>query len=152
MSNRAYSEINLHVVWRVKHDVPVLQGHVEKQLHCFIRAKVMQEPGVLWHDIGGTDDHVHLVVSIPPTLLMSDWIGRLKGASAYFINHRIANRKVLEWQPGYGVVTFGKNNMKWILAYVRGQRRHHARGTVHPRLERTEPDEDDKPAEAGSKS
>lgn len=150
MSRNAYSEINLHVTWHVKDNSPVLRDDIEYQLHRFLRSRVMQEPGVFWHDVGGTDDHVHLVVSIPPTLLISEWIGQLKGASSHHINHKIANRKVLEWQVGYGVVSFGTKDLPWVLHYVRNQREHHARGTVHERLERVEPEDDGKPAEAGS--
>ncbi len=149
MSTRAYSEINLHIVWHVKNDMPVLHGDIEKQLHRFLRKQVFETPGVFWHDIGGTDTHVHLVVSVPPTLLISDWIGKFKGASSHYINHTIANRKVLEWQAGYGVVSFGKSNLSWILEYVWNQREHHRKRRVHERLERTQPEERDKPAEAG---
>jgi len=150
MSRNAYSEINLHITWRVKDKTPVLKSDIEYQLHRFLRKRVMQESDVFWHDVGGTDDHVHLVVSIPPTLLISEWIGQLKGASSHHINHTIANRKVLEWQVGYGVVSLGTKDLPWVLRYVRNQREHHARGTVHERLERLEAEQERKPAEAGS--
>jgi putative transposase len=104
----------------------------------------VETPGTYFHDIGGTDDHVHLVVSVPPTLTPSEWIGRLKGASSHFINHEIANRKVLTWQAGYGVVSFGTRNLPWVVQYVRKQREHHARGQMRERLERIEPPEDGK--------
>jgi len=142
MSRNAYSEINLHITWHVKGDAPVLVDDIEHQFQRFLRKRAMQEVGVFWHGVGGTDDHVHLVVSVPPTLLISEWIGRLKGASSHHINHAIANRKILEWQAGYGVVSFGTKNLPWLLRYVRDQRQHHARGTVHERLERTEADDE----------
>jgi len=148
MSLRAYSEINLHITWHVKNDNPILQDEIEIQAHRFIRGKVIATPGVYFHEVGGTDDHVHLVVTIPPALLISRWIGRLKGASSHFINHEIANRKLLEWQVGYGVVSFGTKDLPWVVNYVRNQRERHARGRASERLERTAPPED-KPAEAG---
>ena len=148
MSIRAYSEINLHFTWYVKDNNPVLRDEVESQLRRFLRGKVMEMPGVYCHETGGTDDHVHLVVSAPPTLQPSEWIGKVKGASSHFINHRIANRKLLQWQEGYGVVSFGTKDLPWILDYVRSQRERHARKRTFERLERIEPPED-KPAEAG---
>jgi REP element-mobilizing transposase RayT len=98
MSRKAYSEINLHIVWHVKDDIPVLRDEIEVQVHRTLRGQAVNEPGVFLHEIGGTDDHVHLVATIPPTLLISEWIGQLKGSSSHYINHHIANRKVLEWQ------------------------------------------------------
>ena len=151
MTRRAYSEINLHITWHVKDDVPALRDDLEMQTHRCLRGLVIQAPGVFFHAIGGTDDHVHLVATIPPTLLISEWIGRLKGSSSHYINQEIANRKALEWQSKYGVVSFGTRDLPWVLKYVKDQREHHAKGRTHERLERTEIEADGKPADAGSK-
>jgi putative transposase len=136
MSRNVYSEINLHFTWHTKSNTPVLMEMIESRLHQYIKHRVLETKGVLFHEIGGTDDHVHLVVSIPSTVLISDWIGKLKGASSYYINHEIANRKVLEWQDGYGVVSFGIKDLEWVAKYVRNQREHHKQGNVFDRMER----------------
>ncbi len=149
MSRRAYSEINLHITWHVKDDMSVLRDEIESQVHRYLRGRAAQEAGLVCHAIGGTDDHVHLVVTVPPTLAVSEWIGQMKGASAHHINNAIANRKILEWQTGYGVVSFGTRDLTWVVGYVRQQREHHAKGRAFVRLERTEVDEPGKPAEAG---
>jgi hypothetical protein len=74
----------------------------------------------------------------------------VKGTSSHFINNHVANRKILEWQAKYGVVSFGTRDLPWVVEYVSGQREHHASGKTHARLERTEIEEDAKPAQAGS--
>ena len=142
MSLRAYSEINLHFVWRVKDNNPVLHDEVEMQLARFLRGRVFETGGAFFHEVGGTDDHVHLVVSVPPTLTPSEWIGTVKGSSSHFINHEIVNRKLLEWQTGYGVVSFGSRDLPWVVDYVRNQRQHHAAGRTFERLERIDPPEE----------
>ena len=43
--------------------------------------------------------------------------------------------KALEWQRGYGVVSFGRRNIEWILDYIANQQQHHANGEVQSRLE-----------------
>ncbi len=149
MSRRAYSEINLHITWHVKDDAPVLRDDIEVQFRRYLRGRVREDSEARCHEVGGTDDHVHVVVTVPPTLPISEWVGRLKGASSHHINNVVANRKVLEWQAGYGVVSFGTRDLPWVVDYVRNQREHHAHGGTHDRLERTEPDEEGKPAEAG---
>src|SRR5581483_5879873 len=96
--------------------------------------------GVFVHEIGGIETHVHLAVTIPPTLLISEFIGQLKGGSAHEVNRRFGD-KTIEWQTGYGVVTFGTRDLAWVVAYIRNQREHHAGGNCHDRLERiTHPD------------
>jgi len=138
MSLRAYSEINLHFTWHVKDNNPVIRDEVEIQLHRFLRNKAVKSSGVRVQGIGGTDDHVHVVVTVPPTLQPSEFVGELKGASSHYINHEIANRKLLQWQSGYGVVSFGSKDLEWVLGYVRNQRRHHSANGTHERLERIE--------------
>lgn len=138
MSLHAYSEINLHLTWHVKDNSPVLRDEIEQQLHRFLKGKAAQTPGVSVQGIGGTDDHIHLVVSVPPTLQLSVWIGELKGASSHYINHEIANHHILHWQGGYGKVSFATKDLQWILDYVRNQREHHSNNDSQDRLERIE--------------
>ena len=138
MPRNVYSEINLHIVWHTKESAPVLIEQIEARVHDHVKNAVLNTEGCSFREIGGTENNVHLVVSVPPTLLISDWIGRLKGASSHYINKEIANRKVLEWQTGYGVVSFGTKDLPWVTEYVRNQKQHHARGTSQERLERIE--------------
>jgi putative transposase len=92
MSRDYYSEINLHLVWHTKESAPMLRGDVESATHDAIRRRIIQTPGVFVHDIGGIDDHVHLAVTIPPTLLVSDFVGQLKGGTAFEMNKKLLTR------------------------------------------------------------
>ena len=144
MARQVYSEINLHIVWRTKDNAPVLRDLVRERAHAFIKHYGCETPGAFIHEVGGVEDHVHVVMTIPPTLLISDWIGKAKGASSYHINQDVVGRKVLEWQGGYGVVSFGKRDLPWVIEYVRNQAAHHKSGTVHDRLERIETEASDR--------
>src|SRR5262245_38051910 len=112
MSRSFYSEINLHLVWHTKHTVPMLTPAVEAVTHRLLRTKALDLPGVFFHEVGGIADHVHLAVSILPTVLVSDLVGQLKGYSAHETNAIVGQgQKVLTWQAGYGVVSFGTRNL-----------------------------------------
>ena len=145
MPKNVYSEINLHITWHTKNDEPVIKDHIENRLYHFLENRIRKEREVCFHEIGGIEDHIHVVVSIPPTLTISEWIGQLEGASSFYINHEIANRKLLDWQQGYGVVSFGTRDLKWVVRYVKNQKQHHAKGTTHERLERITSDDDGRP-------
>jgi len=136
MSRRSYSEINLHFVWHVKSSLPMITSEIEPRLYKHIRSYALQSPGLIFHEIGGTETHVHTAVTIPPTLLISAWIGKLKGASSHHVNHKLANRKLLDWQTGYGVVSFGTKDLEWVVDYICNQKEHHKKGTTVERLER----------------
>ena len=135
MSTSAYSEINLHITWHTKGSLPMINGRIEERLYHYLTHKILETPGVLLHAIGGIETHVHISASVPPELLISDWIGKLKGSSSHYINHEVA-AKSLEWQRGYGVVSFGTKDLPWVIEYVRNQKEHHRRGTISDRLEK----------------
>jgi hypothetical protein len=51
-------------------------------------------------------------VTLPPTILISEFIGGIKGGSSHDVNHQgQGNAKLLEWQAGYGVVSFGTRDL-----------------------------------------
>ncbi len=97
MSTRAYSEINLHFVWHVKASLTIINETIEPRLYRYIKSYALQSKGLIFHEAGGTETHVHIAVTIPPTLPISDWIGKIKGASSHYVNHELVNRKLLDW-------------------------------------------------------
>ena len=104
-------------------------------MHHYLRGKCINTPGVYVHEIGGIENHVHMAISIAPTITISEFVGQLKGASSHEANQKLGH-KVLDWQTGYGVVSFGTKDLEWVRGYVRNQRERHARGELEDRLER----------------
>ncbi len=135
MSRNYYAEINLHVTWHTKESAQLLVPNIETIVHHYLRGRCINTPGVFIHEIGGIETHVHMYLSIPPTILISDFIGQLKGSSSHDVNQKMG-RKAVEWQAGYGVVSFGTKDLDWVRGYVRNQRDHHQRGKIEDRLER----------------
>lgn len=128
MSTRAYSEINLHFVWHVRSNVPIIDETIEPGLYRFIRNYALKTKGLIFHEVGGIETHVHIAVTIPPTLQISEWIGQVKGASSHYVNHQLVNRKILDWQTGYGVVSFGTRDLEWVVNYIRQPERASQKG------------------------
>jgi len=102
-----------------------------------LREKAAGLGDVQIHEIGGIETHVHLAISIEPTVTISELVGALKGFASHEVNRRLGMAsKVLEWQTGYGVVSFGAKDLPWVVAYIQNQREHHTRGNSYDRLER----------------
>lgn len=141
MPRRVYSEINFHIIWHTKNNSPMITDDIEPKLYAFMKRKVLETPETIFHSVGGIADHIHIAVSVPPTIQPSDWVGKLKGASSYYVNHEITNRKVLEWQFGYGIISFGTKDLRWVIKYIENQKEHHAKGTFYERLERIDSEE-----------
>src|SRR5580765_6818662 len=112
MGSHVYSEIYLHLNWHVKENHPTLRDHTEEMAHTLIKQKCTAITGVFFEEVGGTDDHVHVAMRIEPHVTISEMLQELKGYSSFEVNKR-SGRKLLEWQRGYGVVSFGKKNLPW---------------------------------------
>jgi len=109
---------------------------MQRNLYAFLKNRVIETRGAYFHAIGGIEDHVHLACSVKPSIHPDEWIGQLKGASSYEIG------KSLQWQSGYGIVSYGTRDLPWVRNYVLNQREHHAKGSVFARLEKVEDAED----------
>jgi len=136
MARNYYSEINLHITWHCKESLPLLTRRVERIVFDDVRSRIGREDGAIFREIGGTETHVHVVASIPPTLQISEWIGRLKGGSSYAVNNLMPGGSSFEWQVGYGVVSFATKNVEGVCRYAREQKEIHAKRLLRPTLER----------------
>ncbi|WP_254513048.1 IS200/IS605 family transposase [Anatilimnocola floriformis] len=135
MSNHCFHEIFLHITWHTKDSYPLITASIESEVHSLLRKRCGEAKGVWLHALNGTPNHVHIAISIEPTVTISDFIGQLKGGSAFDFN-KTARMKRMEWQRGYGVVSFGKLNLPWVTRYIDNQKEHHGCGTQIDRLER----------------
>jgi putative transposase len=144
MASHVFHEIYLHLTWHTKNSSPLLLAEFEPTVHEFLMERCRKTNGVYIHGIGGTATHVHLAINIEPQVCISDLVGELKGSCSHELNktHRF---KRLEWQRGFGVVSFGKAHLDWVLRYVANQKAHHAAGRVEVRLERISLDDNGRP-------
>jgi len=126
-----------HVVWSTHDRQPLITPAREPQLYGYIARKV-DALGCILHAIGGIDDHIHLVVSIPPRLAIADFVKHIKGGSAHDLNHSYPGASPkFGWQNEYGVFSLGSKQLDRAIAYVQNQKDHHQNGTIVASLEIT---------------
>ena len=113
----------------------MIDPEFESDLHSVIAAKVKDLEGIV-HAINGTDDHIHIAVSVPPKISLSYFVGQVKGNSSHFVNHVIKPDFTFRWQNEYGVFSFSEKSLPYIVRYIKNQKVHHKEGTIIHRLER----------------
>jgi REP element-mobilizing transposase RayT len=84
-----YAEIHLHLTWHTKGSSPLLVPKVEAIAHHALRGKCINTSGVFVHAVGGIETHVHLCLSVAPTIPISEFIGQLKGHSSHDVNQKL---------------------------------------------------------------
>ena len=133
-----------HLVWATKERQPLINSDREDELYRYIIAKA-DALSCIVHGIGGVEDHIHLVVSIPPTLAIADFVKQIKGSSAHHLNKVLsASLNKFGWQEGYGVFSLGGKQLEQAVNYVKNQKAHHLNGTAIASLEQAT-NQDDSP-------
>jgi putative transposase len=75
--------------------------------------------------IGGVEDHVHLLLSIPSTLSISHAMQLVKGGSSKWVHDTFPKCKEFAWQEGYGAFTISISQIPDTKAYIGNQSEHH---------------------------
>jgi putative transposase len=73
--------------------------------------------------VGGTDDHVHVLLSLPSTMPLAKAVQLLKGGSSKWMNDSGSGE--FAWQEGYGAFSVGISQMASTTAYTCSQAEHH---------------------------
>ncbi|MEO8355529.1 MAG: IS200/IS605 family transposase [Chloroflexota bacterium] len=130
-----YWRLHYHIIWSTMDRQPTLTPNLEKIFYGVIHGKA-RELDLKIHAAGNVDDHVHIVVSIPPKFAVADCVRHLKGASAYAINHMDGSDGHFKWQAGYGALTVGERSLETVMGYVARQKEHHRERTIMDVYER----------------
>jgi REP element-mobilizing transposase RayT len=78
--------------------------------------------------IGGTGDHVHLLLGLKATHCLADVVREVKAKSSRWMHEQIGERSA-GWQDGYGAFTVGAPDCKAVCAYIARQQEHHRKQT-----------------------
>ena len=113
-----------HIVFAPKYRRQVIYGTIKQDVGKILR-QLCENKGVEILEAELCKDHIHMLVSIPPSQSVSQFVGYLKGKSSLMIFDRHANLKYKYgnrhfWCRGYYVDTVGKNTEK-IAEYIRNQ-------------------------------
>ena len=125
-SSLAHSKWNCkyHIVFAPKYRRQIIYGKIKADIGAILR-KLCNQKGVEIIEANECKDHIHMLVSIPPKLSVSQFMGYLKGKSSLMIFDRHANLKYKYgnrqfWCKGYYVDTVGRNK-KVIEEYIKNQ-------------------------------
>jgi REP element-mobilizing transposase RayT len=75
--------------------------------------------------IGGTDDHVHLLLSLPATINIAKAVQLIKGSSSKWVHENFPQHKDFAWQEGYGAFSLSISHIDQTIKYISSQQQHH---------------------------
>ena len=123
MSN-TFHNLLFHVVFSTKERVKLLSKELRTRLYPYM-SSIANNNDFKVSVIGGTDDHIHILLSLKPDLSVSKAVQLLKGNSSKWMHDNFTDLNIFSWQGGYGAFTVSKSQIDIIQKYIANQEEHH---------------------------
>jgi REP element-mobilizing transposase RayT len=117
--------LHYHIVFSTKNRMPMITGAVRERLHAYLGGVIRNLDGIP-EAIGGTADHVHVLLGMRATTTMADLVRDIKAVSSRWMHEAIGSRE-FAWQEGYGAFTVSPSQRDTVRNYVVRQEEHHRR-------------------------
>jgi len=121
-----FTALHYHLVFSTKHRKPILDDEILPRLFEYLGGIVRRDDGTLLK-AGGVEDHLHLLVSLPPKLALSDLLRAIKSKSSRWLKDNLEHLPDFSWQEGFGAFTVSQSHLDVVSKYIAGQHEHHAK-------------------------
>lgn len=119
--SHTYAQNVVHVVFSTKERCKTIPKDLQPRLWAYV-AGICGKLGVGVHCVGGVEDHIHLLIQVPPMLPLAKAVAAIKANSSRWA--RESGYK-LTWQQGYGAFSVSASIAPMVVRYIQNQEAHH---------------------------
>jgi putative transposase len=119
-----FTNLLYHIVFSTKQREPLITEDFREELYKYIGGIIRAEDGILI-EIGGIDDHVHLVAKLKPSMAVSEYLNKIKSNSSKWVNENKKSARRFAWQEGYAAFTVSESQVPPVREYIQNQEVHH---------------------------
>jgi len=123
MSN-TYTSLYIHIIFSTKDRAPIIHPEWQDRLRAYLGG-IARDNKMKALEVGGTADHIHMLVSLPSTIATANTVKLLKGNSSKWVNETFPDQGRFQWQEGYGAFSVSASRIENIRQYIRAQHEHH---------------------------
>lgn len=121
---QSLANILIHIIFSTKKRQPLILPEISEELYSYMVGIAHAHESRV-HEIGGIEDHVHLLVSLPRTLPLCRLIEDIKKGSSKWIKTKGNFYVDFAWQNGYGAFSIGQSAYELLRKYIQTQKEHH---------------------------
>ena len=119
-----YTRNLIHIVFSTKERRPIISPSLRERLWPFM-GSIARENGMKAIEIGGVEDHVHILLSLPSTMAISKAMQLIKGGSSKWVHETFPEHRLFQWQVKYSAFAVSVSLLDKPIAYIKGQAKHH---------------------------
>ena len=124
----SYISLYVHIVFSTKERQAMITPDLQNRLWAYIGG-IARENHMKALSIGGMQDHVHVLLSLPSTLPVAKAVQLIKGGSSKWVHDTFVGLGKFAWQEGYGAFSVNVSLLEDTIRYIEGQGEHHKRKT-----------------------
>ena len=133
--SQSLSRILVHLIFSTKDRTPYLTPEIRAELHPYLTV-VLRENGCPPLQVGGVEDHVHLLFGLSRTLTVAQVVEEVKTSSSKWMKTRGEATASFHWQAGYGAFSVSQSDADRVVRYIQAQVEHHRRSTFQEEFRR----------------
>jgi putative transposase len=126
-----YPNILIHCVFSTKQRRDLIPREMLPKLSRYL-AGVGHNHGITVLASGGTTNHCHLLIVLPPDLAVAKAVQVLKANSSRWLHEHGLD---FQWQEGYGAFSVSSSNREAVKDYVEHQAEHHQKRSFEGEFE-----------------
>ena len=119
-----YSNLLFHIVFSTKERRKLLFKELQNRLFPYLSG-IANKNNFKILISGGTNDHIHILLSLKPDTPVSKAVQLAKGGSSKWIHDNFSDLNIFSWQEGYGAFTVSVSQIEKIKNYIANQEEHH---------------------------
>lgn len=132
--SQSLASIVVHLIFSTKARQPVLMRELRPELFAYIASLAQKESSFVF-EIGGIEDHVHVLLSLPRTMALSRLVELIKKESSKWLKKRHVSLQLFSWQKnGYGAFSVSASKIPIVRKYIQEQESHHAKSSFKDEL------------------
>src|SRR4030095_4615992 len=128
MGGMSYVGSYFHCVFSTKDRRPFLTPALRERLWPFLGG-IARQNKMKAIEIGGVEDHMHVLLSLPSTLAIAKALQLIKGGSSKWVHETFPEHRQFAWQEKYGAFSVSVSQLDNIVQYIKDQEEHHKRMT-----------------------
>jgi REP element-mobilizing transposase RayT len=111
-------------VFSTKGRLALIGPELQPRLWAYIGG-IARENGMKAIAIGGIENHVHVLLSLPATMSFAKAVQLIKGGSSKWVHEEFPGLKDFGWQDGYGAFSVSRSLIDQTVEYINHQKEHH---------------------------